>query len=200
MKPHGQKWIQLSDSYNRSTNLELDFKDPNRLKSIYVSQKFQTELKEVLSSVLEIHSKHRVRVLSGSPGLGKSTFALWVAQIISKQHPQMINNLLKQSSKALREQFNRFQNSKQTKLLPVFINGYGGDIEKVFQNKLKESLSAINPEENNYDNTSNHRNTQCQQYKEQSNDTLKFYQDSLKILKTKAMEESLLFMMNLENI
>ena len=77
-----QKLIQLSDSYNRSTNLELDFKDSSKLKNIYLSSKFQEGLKEIFTSILEKNSNHRVRVLSGSPGLGKSTFALLVAQVI----------------------------------------------------------------------------------------------------------------------
>ena len=75
-----QKLIQLSDSYNRSTNLELDFKDSSKLENIYLSSKFQEDLKEVFTSILEKNSNHRVRVLSGSPGLGKSTFALLVAK------------------------------------------------------------------------------------------------------------------------
>jgi len=42
-----QKLVQLSDSYNRSTNLELDFKDTSKLKNIYLSMKFQEGLKAV---------------------------------------------------------------------------------------------------------------------------------------------------------
>ena len=132
--------IQLSDSFNRSTNLELDFEDSSRLKNIYLSSKFQEGLKEIFSSVLEKHSKHRVRVLSGSPGLGKSTFALLTAQVLSKKHPKIINGLMKQANTQLRDNFNAFQKSKNTKLLPVFLNGYEGEIEPVFNKKLQEAL------------------------------------------------------------
>ena len=163
-----QKWIRLSDSYNRSANLELDFKDSSRLKKIYLSSKFQEGLKEVFASILEKNSKHRVRVLSGSPGLGKSTFALLVAQIISKKHPGITNDLIKKSSQSLKSDFSSFQKSRKTKLLPVFINGYEGEIEQVFKNKLKEALSEINIS-----------------FKKQSKDTLKFYKGSLEVLKTK---------------
>ena len=163
-----QKLIQLSDSYNRSTNLELDFKDSNRLKKIYLSSKFQEGLKEVFASILEKNSKHRVRVLSGSPGLGKSTFALLVAQIISKKHLKIISDLMKKATQSLKTEFNSFQKSGKTKLLPVFINGYEGEIEQVFKNKLKESLSKAKIS-----------------FKKHSKDTLKFYKDSLEILKTK---------------
>ena len=163
-----RKLIQLSDSYNRSTNLELDFKDSSRLKKIYLSSKFQEGLKEIFVSILEKNSKHRVRVLSGSPGLGKSTFALLVAQIISKKHPKIINDLMRKATHSLKTEFNSFQKSGKIKLLPVFINGYEGDIEQVFKNKMKESLSKANIS-----------------FKNQSKDTLKFYKDSLEILKTK---------------
>ena len=134
------KIIKLSDSYNRSTNLELDFEDSSRLKNIYLSSKFQEGLKEIFNSVLEKHSKHRVRVLSGSPGLGKSTFALLTAQILSKRHPKIINEMMKQANRQLKNHFNAFQKSKNTKLLPVFLNGYEGEIEQVFNKKLQEAL------------------------------------------------------------
>ena len=163
-----RRLIRLSDSYNRSTNLELDFKDTNRLKKIYFSSKFQEGLKEVFTSILEKNSKHRVRVLSGSPGLGKSTFALLVAQIISKKYPKIISDLIKKTTQNLKSDFSSFQKSRKTKLLPVFINGYEGEIEQVFKNKLKESLSEANAS-----------------FKKQSKDTLKFYKNSLEVLKTK---------------
>ena len=166
MKKSVKKLVQLSDSYNRSTNLELDFEDPARLQGIHVSSKFQKGLKEILSSILEANSNHRVRVLSGSPGLGKSTFALFTAQAVFKKRPKIIRERLKKSSKALREQFNRFQNSSKTKLLPVFINGYEGNIEEVFINKLQRSLSYIGlPKKHN------------------SKNALKCYQESIGFLK-----------------
>ena len=168
MKQSWKKLIQLSDSFSRSTNLELDFEDPGRLKDIYVSPKFQTGLKEILTSVLETNSKHRVRVLSGSPGLGKSTFALFTAQTVSKRHPKIISEKLKKSNKALIEQFNTFQNSKKTKLLPVFINGWEGDIEEAFINKLRSSLLRVGLPE-----------------KQNSKSALKFYQESIGDLKKK---------------
>ena len=163
-----QKLIQLSDSYNRSTNLELDFKDSSKLKNIYLSSKFQEGLKEIFNSILETNSNHRVRVLSGSPGLGKSTFALLVAQIISKKYPKLISQLMCKAKKALSIDFNLFQKSKQTKLLPVFVNGYEGEIEQVFKRKLTESLL-----ENQLF------------FKDKTQDVLGFYKDSLDFLKTK---------------
>ncbi len=136
-------YIQLSDSYYRSTNLDLDFKDPSKLKPIYFSSKFQTGYQEILVTILESNSKHRVKVLSGSPGLGKSTFALFIAQAVSKKHPQIVKNLIAKSRAKLKKEHKRFAKSKTTKLLPVFINGYEGEIETAFKNKLKKSLTEI---------------------------------------------------------
>ena len=132
--------IQLSDSCCRSTNLELDFDDPGRLRDLYVSSKFQEGLKEILDSVLETGSNCRVRVLSGSPGLGKSTFALFATQTVSKKHPKIINEKLQKSSQALKDRLRKFQNSRNKKLLPVFINGCEGNIEEIFINSLRRSL------------------------------------------------------------
>lgn len=163
-----QKIIRLSDSYNRSTNLELDFKDSSKLKNIYLSTKFQEGLKEIFTSILEKNSNHRVRVLSGSPGLGKSTFALFVAQVICKKYPKLINQIISKSNKSLKASFGSFQKLRKTKLLPVFINGYEGEIEQTFKDKLKLALL-----ENGIP------------YKSKTKDTLDFYKNTLEFLKNK---------------
>ena len=164
-KKNTQKLIQLSESYNRSTNLELDFKDSSKLKNIYLSSKFQEGLKEIFISILEKNSNHRVRVLSGPPGLGKSTFALLTAQIISKKQPKLISQIIKKS-KPLEKDFRAFQKSGHTKLLPIFINGYEGKIEQVFKHKLKQSLLEKGII-----------------LKNQAKDTIKFYLSALDALK-----------------
>ena len=48
---------------------------------------------ELLKSTLDENSNHRVRVLSGSPGLGKSTYALFSANLISKNNTRVINKI-----------------------------------------------------------------------------------------------------------
>ena len=163
-----KKLVQLSDSYNRSTNLELDFKDSSKLKNIYLSSKFQEGLKEIFISILEKNSNQRVRVLNGSPGLGKSTFALLTAQIISKKNPHLVSQLMEKSNKKLNADFTEFQKSRKTKLLPVFINGYEGDMEQVFINKLKLALLD-----------------QGISGKDTANNTVDFYKTTLKLLKKK---------------
>ncbi len=171
MKKHDHKLIQLFESYNRSTNLQMDFKDSSRLKNIYLSAKFQAGLREVLSSILETNSNHRVRVLSGSPGLGKSTFALFATQTVSKKHPKIIRELLKNTDRPLKELFDNFQKSGTTKLLPVLINGYEGEIEEVFIQKLCQSLEQWGFHK--------HPGTKNQK----TMNAMKFYQESIDFLK-----------------
>lgn len=133
--------ISLSSNYNRSTNLELDFKDKNKFKNTYISFKFEIALNDILQSVLNTHSNERVRVLSGSPGLGKSTFAVFVAQILSKIHAPQDKLLFKQkASKNLNANFVKLQ---KTKLLPVFLNGYNDNIEQAFITSLRQALSEF---------------------------------------------------------
>ena len=108
-----QSLIKLSDSYNRSTNLDLDFTDSSKLENIYLSSKFQEGLKEIFTSILEKNSNHRVRVLSGSPGLGKSTFALLVSQIISKKYSKLFSQMMSKANKNLKTDFFAFQKSKK---------------------------------------------------------------------------------------
>ncbi len=139
MKRH----IQLSDSYSRSTNLDLDYQDSSKLRQIYFSSKFQTGWREILKSVLEANSNRRVRVLSGSPGLGKSTFALFTAHAISKKNPKIVKSLIARGGMELKKEHDRFEKNKMTKLLPIFINGYEGEIEEAFKNKLRKALTAL---------------------------------------------------------
>ena len=193
MKKHSHKLVQLFESYNRSTNLQLDFNDSNRLKNIYLSSKFQTGLKEVLKSILETNSNHRVRVLSGSPGLGKSTFALLATQTVSKKYPKITKELLKSTDSSLKELFDKFQKSGDTKLLPVFINGYEGEVEEVFIQKLCQSLKQWGFSKNPMTKNQGTKN-------QSSKNAIEFYQDTIDFLKKKAMEGFLWFMMNLESI
>src|SRR5690606_38484206 len=128
----------------RSTNLELDYQDTKRLSDIYLPTKFLLGMNEVLDSILTENSNHRVRVLSGSPGLGKSTFALLVANLVSKRSPRIIKGKLEQAQDTLKKEvtlkFEAFQKAKKTKLLPVFLNGYLGEIEDAFIEKLQAAF------------------------------------------------------------
>lgn len=139
--------IELSPGFNRSTNLELDYEDSKRIKDIFISQKFETSLLEVLSTIKEEHSNERVRVLSGSPGLGKSTFALLLAGIVSKKHRAQVKKILQsnesENAETLSKEVGDFLKRRNSRLLPVFLNGYMGDIEKAFFDSLKQAVSSV---------------------------------------------------------
>lgn len=136
--------IVLAQSFNRSTNLELDYLDSKRVSDIYLPTKFLAGMNEILDAILIENSNQRVRVLSGSPGLGKSTFALLMSNIVAKKNPKIIKTKLDETSDSLKKEvttkFEEFQKSKKSKLLPVFLNGYLGEIEDAFVEKLKAAF------------------------------------------------------------
>lgn len=139
--------VGLASGFNRSTNLELDYEDSKRLNNIFLTDKFVSGMQEVLGSISNQTSNQRVRVLSGSPGLGKSTFAMVVANMVAKNNPRVlkakIDTVSGAAGKQLREEFEAFQKSKKTKLLPVFLNGYIGDINDAFVQKLELAFESI---------------------------------------------------------
>ena len=117
----------------------------------------------MLATILEPHSCHRVRVLSGSPGLGKSTFALLTACVVAQVQKPTIAKIIKKAShsdaaapvkgrkaqqkssapasnpllSSLQTQLHQFY--KQKKLLPVFLNAFEGEIEQAFRRRLQQA-------------------------------------------------------------
>lgn len=147
----GNDIVKLASSFNRSTNLELDFHDEKRLKEIFISPKFETGIIEVLGTILEENSNQRVRVLSGSPGLGKSTFALFLSKmiardVISEEEARVITRKINSAdtpnAALLKKTHDDFKKSGKV-LMPVFLNGYMGNIEDAFLEKLKESFKVF---------------------------------------------------------
>lgn len=143
----GDNLVVLANGFNRSTNLELDFEDAKRLNDVYLTDKFVAGMTEVLVSANNANSNQRVRVLSGSPGLGKSTFAMVVANMVAKKSPRVLKAKIDEVAgaigKDLSYEFEAFQKSKKTKLLPVFLNGYIGDINDAFVAKLEAAFENI---------------------------------------------------------
>lgn len=139
--------IQLSSSFSRSTNLELDYLDSSKLNNIFITPKFEQGLMELFNSILDENSNHRVKVVSGSPGLGKSTFALLASNAVAKANPRVVRSLIASNTngnkKELQRLFEEFQKSRKSKLLPVFLNGYMGDIEDAFIDKLQTSMELV---------------------------------------------------------
>ena len=139
--------IKLASSFSRATNLASDYTDSSKLNSIFITSKFEQEILDMLKSILDHNSNQRVKVLSGSPGLGKSTFALFAANLVSKRNPRIIKRILttnhEASHKVLRDLFSSFQKSTKSKLLPVFLNGHMGELEDAFSEGLQSSMKYI---------------------------------------------------------
>lgn len=132
--------VELASGFNRSTNLELDYQNRTRLREIQLSPKFETGLIEIMDTVLEENSNQRVRVLSGSPGLGKSTFAMFLANLLDAEQAQdiCVDTIKKANTPNigdLKKKVTKFVKDGMS-LLPVFLNGHMGNIEDAFLNQL----------------------------------------------------------------
>jgi hypothetical protein len=107
--------FQVQDRFLRSVHLERDFSDPKALKGYVVTP--QTKLYvERLASGLQHSSGQRAWRITGDYGSGKSSFALFLAQLFSEQHAR------------LPEHLRRIINFKQLgvprpRLLPVLVTG-----------------------------------------------------------------------------
>ena len=139
--------VKVLSSFARSTNIEIDYKDTSKLNSIFLTQKFEQGLLELLNSIIDTESNHRVRVLSGSPGLGKSTFSLLASNLVSKSNTRIVKRIIESNENKkkneLSDLYSGFQKAKANKLLPVFLNGYMGNIEDAFIEKLKKAMSSV---------------------------------------------------------
>lgn len=144
--------VKLVESYNRSTNLDMDFEDSSKLSGIILTHKFKQGMLDILGTINVDNSNQRVRVWSGSPGLGKSTFALMTSNLVSKSHMKMIIEMMNRKEMPseidieLKAEFQKFVSNKKSKLLPVFLNGYQGNIEELFISKLGEAFERIGEE------------------------------------------------------
>ena len=140
--------VKIVSRFDRSTSLELDFQDSKKLNNIFISEKFETGILDVLETVNSSTSNQRVRVLSGSPGLGKSTFALVLLNLLEKSNPKALREMASAArtpdKKRLNAEVDDFlSNKSKKKLLAVFLNGYMGDIERAFLDKLQEAFARI---------------------------------------------------------
>lgn len=131
-----QDKVKLSKASNRSTNIEMDYKDSRQLKKILLSKKFENELTEILSSIENLESNQRVRVMSGSPGLGKSTFALFLLNLLTKKNPRLIREITTKGSLKLQQKISHHLSSKKSRFLCLVLNGDYKNIEQSFIDKL----------------------------------------------------------------
>ena len=136
--------IQVKQNFSRSTSIKLDFEDPHFLKNLIISGKFQRYFIQMATAFKDNHSNQRVHVLSGTPGVGKSTFAVFLAKSLFKKSKQKLSHLIPQqdTSKNFRSTYNKA--IKPLNYLPVFLNGDEGDIEDAFYKALKSAFERQN--------------------------------------------------------
>jgi hypothetical protein len=98
----------------RSTNLERDFKDPRALDS-YALTPFVIEAFERIAEGASEGSGRRAWRITGDYGVGKSSFALFLARHLSDPKSRATANLLKQAGVAKSRKYRSF--------IPVLITG-----------------------------------------------------------------------------
>ena len=134
--------IRLKNSFSRSANLKLDYQDKGSLQHLILSEKFQRHFVNVSSPLLDDNSNQRVHVLSGTPGVGKSTFAVLLTKVISKGLSRQVSITVEKQSKNLSSEFKKsYEGAKKLNYLPVFLNGDEGEIEDAFYEALKSAFT-----------------------------------------------------------
>ncbi len=134
--------IRLKSGFARSTNLKIDFEEQNSLDHLIISEKFQKHFVKLAKEVTNTDSKSRVHVISGTPGVGKSTFALFLTRFLSATNRAKLLKSVN-GNKALGVDFkNTVAQVEGSKLLPVFLSGDEGQIEDAFAAALVEALKG----------------------------------------------------------
>lgn len=138
----GTLGFKLKTGFARSTNLKTDFYEQSSLDHLILSDKFQKNFAKIGKEVIDSHSKSRVHVISGTPGVGKSTFALYLARTLAESKKTRIQS--RNPAKNLDSEFLKVLNQTGgERLLPVFLSGDEGEIETAFATALCDSLDRI---------------------------------------------------------
>lgn len=136
--------FKLRSGFARSTNLKADFAESTSLDHLIVSDKFEKHFSKLAGEIANEKSKSRVHVISGTPGVGKSTFALFLAKAVSgKDSGRLSRKILADSS--LKKEFKTlYSETSRSRLLPVFLSGDEGELETALTNALSDALSREN--------------------------------------------------------
>ncbi len=131
--------VNIKDNFARSTNIKLDFYQEKELKDVILSDKFQDRYVEVARPLVDKYSNQRVHVIAGTPGTGKSTFALFLARSITKNNRRSVSTVIKNQRVEVSERFRQcWSKIHKTSYLPVFLNGDEGEIEDAFYSALSD--------------------------------------------------------------
>ncbi len=134
--------IKVGKNFSRSTSLKMDFQDKSSLKHLIVSEKFQKNFNSICPSFIDNNSNQRVHVISGTPGVGKSTFAVFLARCLSKGNKGKLTTIVEQQEKMLSAKFTKnYKQITKENYLPIFLNGDEGEIEDAFYEALKVAFT-----------------------------------------------------------
>ena len=137
--------IKIRTGFSRSTNLEYDFENRESLSHLVVSGKFQRQFSSITQEIINKDSKSRVYVISGTPGVGKSTFALFLSRFLAKKYIDDLQETFKAQKSAISKEFHQRvdQLQDQGKFLPIFLNGDEGEIEDALLNALMGQVEGL---------------------------------------------------------
>ena len=129
--------IKTKCNFARSTNVKIDYNDNRLLDNIILSNKFQQRFIDVVNSLSDDSSNQRSHIIAGTPGTGKSTFAVFLAKSISVNGKKIVGSLIKKQ--AVSKEFRQLRQNNNF-CLPVFLHGNEGEIEDAFYSALKEAF------------------------------------------------------------
>ena len=86
--------LKTPDRFLRSTNLERDFEDPKALESFTMTPFIAKAFRQIVEGAASGSGRRAWRI-TGDYGVGKSSFALFVAQHLAHQRSRWMTSLLK---------------------------------------------------------------------------------------------------------
>lgn len=126
--------LKINPRFLRSVNLERDFGDSLALDGYVATTETQRHLQRIGRS-LRVQSGERAWRITGDFGSGKSSFALVLANLMSRPARELPKNI-----KSLREDLN---SASISKLLPILITGSREPITNAILRGLVTSLARV---------------------------------------------------------
>ena len=135
--------VKIKSNFSRSSNIKIDFHDDVNIKNIVLSDKLQRAFVDVTTPMLDDSSNQRVHVIAGTPGTGKSTFALFTAKSLVEDSKAKVATAIKKQREVVSAEFRcSYAVLRSLAYLPVFLNGDEGEIEDAFYAALNAAFVA----------------------------------------------------------
>lgn len=125
--------ICINSRFLRSAQLERDFHDPESISGYCVTTETKRHLQR-LSNAFRIESSNRAWRITGDFGSGKSSFALVLANLLSRRSKELPSEI-----RPLRNELRLARNS--AKLLPILITGTREPLSEAILRAILEALA-----------------------------------------------------------